>query len=74
MADQLSKMPISPIDPNLADSLKRGCPKCDGDCFAIEDVTGNAGAGEGIYFQCLGCGYTELRTFTQMGATQNYGV
>ena len=72
MADQPSKHPITVYDPNLAHSLKRGCPKCDGDAFAVEDVTGNAGAGEGLYFQCIGCGYTELRTFAQMGATQNY--
>lgn len=56
----------------LAPTAKRGCSNCGGDIFAIEDVTSNAGASEGIYIQCLSCGLTERITFSSMGATQDY--
>lgn len=64
--------PISVYDPSLAHSLKRGCANCGCDIFAVEDVTANAGAGEGLYFQCIACGHTALVTFATMGATLNY--
>ena len=56
----------------LAPTAKRGCANCGGDAFAVEDVTSNAGATEGVYFQCLSCGYTARITFSSMGATQDY--
>lgn len=57
--------------PNLRDTEKRTCSNCYGTFFQVEKVTGNAGAGEGIYFLCH-CGHAELITFDEMGATLNY--
>ncbi len=56
----------------LAPTSKRGCSNCGGDAFAVEDVTSNAGASEGIYHQCLSCGLTERIALADMGATQDY--
>lgn len=56
----------------LAPTAKRGCSNCGGDAFATEDVTSNAGATEGIYYQCLSCGLIERITLSAMGATQDY--
>jgi hypothetical protein len=60
-----------PEGANLTHALKRTCSNCGGTTFQIEDVTSNAGAGEGIYILCQ-CGYEELITFDTMGATLNY--
>lgn len=67
-------IPISVYDPNLAHNLKRVCSKCFSDILVIEDVTSNAGAKgvEGLWIQCVACGYTELIDFETMGATANY--
>lgn len=65
---------FTPLDGGglLAPTAKRGCAVCGGDAFAVEDVTSNAGATEGIYFQCLSCGYIARVTIAAMGATQDY--
>lgn len=60
-----------PEGANLTHVLKRCCSNCGGTTFQMEDVTGNAGAGEGIYILCQ-CGKEELITFATMGATLNY--
>jgi len=57
---------------NLTHALQRGCSNCDGVAFHISATTPNAGAGEGLYFLCVGCGYEELITFATLGATLNY--
>lgn len=67
-----AKYPDSYPGPNLTDALQRGCSNCGSTQFAVEAVTSNAGAGEGLYFLCLSCGYEERITFDAMGATLDY--
>lgn len=57
---------------NLTDAKKRCCSNCNGTFFQVESTTGNAGAGEGLYYLCRTCGYEELITLADMGATLNY--
>lgn len=63
---------MTPAGANLTNALQRTCSNCGGTAFAVSSTTPNAGAGEGLYFLCLGCGYEELITFTTLGATQDY--
>lgn len=57
---------------NLTHALQRGCSNCGGVSFHVSATTPNAGAGEGLYFLCIGCGYEELITIADLGATQDY--
>lgn len=61
-----------PVGANLTDALKRVCSNCNGSKFYVENTTGNAGAGEGLYFLCGQCGFEELITLADLGATLNY--
>ncbi len=62
----------APESPSMAVSLHKACSNCGGDIFAVEDVTSNAGASEGIFFHCLSCGTCERITLNALGATQDY--
>jgi len=64
-------LPEGPEGPNLTHALKRGCSNCGGTLFQVSATTPNAGAGEGLYYLCE-CGYEELITLADMGATLNY--
>ena len=61
-----------PVGAHLTDAKKRVCTNCNGSKFYVEATSGNPGAGEGLYFLCAQCGYEELETLADLGATLNY--